>query len=102
VKIEVDIPVKEGSLDADARERLRKDLVEAAVLRLFSERRITAVEAQNQLGLTRIAFIELTQQRNVTMYDYAFEDWQDDKKTLDLLRPEIEKNVRDLGARRLR
>jgi predicted HTH domain antitoxin len=102
VKIEVEIPVSEGTLDADAKERLRKDLLEAAVLRLFGERRITAVEAQEQLGLTRIAFMELTRQRGVPMYDYTFEDWEDDKKALDLLRPEIEKNVRDSGGRRLR
>jgi predicted HTH domain antitoxin len=102
VKIEVEIPVSEGTLDADAKERLRKDLLEAAVLRLFGERRITAVEAQEQLGLTRIAFMELTRQRGVPMYDYTFEDWEDDKKALDLLRPEIEKNVGDSGARRLR
>ena len=102
MKIEVDIPVSEGTLDADARERLRKDLLEAAVLRLFDERRITAVEAQEQLGLTRIAFMELAQQRGVPMYDYTLEDWEEDKKALDFLRPEIEKNVRDASARRLK
>jgi predicted HTH domain antitoxin len=102
VKIEVEIPVSEGTLDADARERLRKDVLEAAVLRLFDERRITAVEAQEQLGLTRIAFMELARQRGVPMHDYTFEDWQEDKKALDVLRPEIEKNVGDSGARRFR
>ena len=102
MKIEVEIPVSEGTLDADAKERLRKDLLEAAVLRLFGERRITAVEAQKQLGMARIAFMELTRQRLVPMYDYTFEDWEDDRKALDLLRPEIEKNVEDWGGRRLR
>jgi len=102
VKIEVEIPVSEGTLDAGAEERLRKDLLEAAVLRLFDERKITAVEAQGQLGLTRIAFMELARQRGVPMYDYTFEDWQEDKKDLDRIRPEIEKNVRDSSARRLK
>jgi predicted HTH domain antitoxin len=102
VEIEVEIPVSEGTLDADAREQLRKDLLEAAVLRLFQERRITAVEAQGHLGMTRIAFMELAWQRSVPMYDYTLEGWEDDKKALDLLRPEIEKNVADFGARRFR
>jgi predicted HTH domain antitoxin len=102
VKIEIEIPVSEGTLDADAQARLRKDVLEAAVLRLFGERRITAVQAESELGLTRIAFMELTRQRSVPMYDYTFEHWQEDMKDLDLLRPEIEKNVRDSGARRLR
>jgi len=99
VRIEVEIPVAEESLDAAARERLRKDLLEAAVLRLFDERRITAVEAREELGLTRIAFLELARHRGVPMHDYTFEDWEEDKKSLDLLRPEIEKNVGDSGAR---
>lgn len=60
------------------------------------------MEAREQLGLTRIAFMELTRQRGVPMYDYTLEDWEEDKKALDLLRPEIEKNVRDSGARRLK
>jgi len=102
VKIEVEIPVSEGTLDAEATERIRKDLLEAAVLRLFDERRITAVEAQEQLGLTRIAFMELAHKRGVPMYDYTFEDWQEDKKALDRLRPEIEKNVKGPFARRLK
>jgi predicted HTH domain antitoxin len=102
VKIEVEIPVSEGTLDADAKERLRKDLLEAAVLRLFDERRITSVEAREQLGLTRVAFMDLTRQRGVPMYDYTFEDWTEDKKALDLLRPEMDKNAADSGARRLR
>jgi predicted HTH domain antitoxin len=99
LRIEVEIPVAEGALDADARERLQKDVLEAAVLRLFDERRITAVEAREQLGLTRIAFMELARQRGVPMHDYTLEDWDEDKKSLDVLRPEMEKNAGDSGAR---
>jgi predicted HTH domain antitoxin len=102
VKIEVEIPISEGTLDPDAKERLQKDLLEAAVLRLFDERRITAVEAREQLGLTRVAFMDLTRQRGVPMYDYTSEDWTEDKKALDLLRPEIENNAAESSARRLR
>ena len=45
VKIEIEIPVSEGTLDESARERLRHDLMETAVLRLFGERRISSAEA---------------------------------------------------------
>ena len=45
MKIEVDIPIPEGAVDESAKERLRRDVFEAAVLRLFEERRISAAEA---------------------------------------------------------
>ena len=48
MKIEVDIPVSEGTLDAGARDRLRRDMVETAILRLFDERRITSAEAARE------------------------------------------------------
>ena len=102
MKIEVEIPVSEETLDTEAKERLRRDLPGAAVLRLCDERRITSVEAREQPGLTRIAFMELTRQRGIPMYDYTFADWDEDKKVLERLRPEIEKNVMDLSAGRLR
>ena len=78
VKIEIDIPVSESALDESARERLRHDLMETAVLRLFCERRISSAEAARDLGLTRVAFMELTRQRNVPHYDYTAEDLAED------------------------
>jgi predicted HTH domain antitoxin len=102
VKIEVDIPIPEGALDEGAKERVRHDALEAAVLRLFDERRISSTEAARELGLTRIAFWELAKARGVPMHDYTFEDWQDDKATIDQLWPEIGKNVKDSGGGRLK
>jgi predicted HTH domain antitoxin len=102
VKIEVEIPVSEQELDADATARLRRDLLEAAVLRLFDDRRITSAEAARELGLSRIAFMDLAHKRGVPMYDYTFEHWQEDVKTIDRLWPEIEKNVAEPGAGRLK
>ena len=57
MKIEVDIPIPEESVDESAKERLRRDALEAAVLRLFDERRISSAEAAHDLGLTRIQFM---------------------------------------------
>ena len=101
MKLELDIPVSEKVLDEGAKARLRHDAREAAVLRLFEERRIPAVEAASELGLTRIDFMALCQKRGVPLYDYTIEDYQDDVKNLDKLWPEIERNVRQSGARRI-
>ena len=102
MKIEVDIPIPEGSLDEGAKDRVQRAALEAAVLRLFDERRISSAEAARDLCLTRIGFMELAQQRGVPMYDYTLEDWEEDKKDLERLRPVIEENVRESSARRLK
>ena len=65
VKIEVDIPISEEALDENAKDRLRRDALEAALLRLFNERRISSTEAAADLGLTRIQFMELTRRRGI-------------------------------------
>ena len=75
-------------------DRVQRSALEAAVLRLFDERRISSAQAAHELGLTRIAFWEFATAHGVPMHDYTFEDWQEDKATIDLLRPEIEKNVK--------
>ena len=66
MKIEVDIPIPEEALDESAKERLRHDALEAAVLRLFGERRISSAEAAKDLGLTRVQFMELTSAASLT------------------------------------
>ena len=68
MKIELDIPISEESLDESSKLRLRYDALEAAVLRLFAERRITSAKATADLGLTRIQFTELTRKRGISQY----------------------------------
>lgn len=102
MKIEVDVPIPEGSLDEAAKERVQRAALEAAVLSLFDERRISSAQAAHELGLARVAFWELAKAHGVPMHDYTFEDWQEDKATIDRLWPEIEKNVKDSGAGRLK
>ena len=68
MKTEVDIPISEEALDENAKNRLRHDALEAAVLRLFDERRISSSSAAQDLGLTRIQFMELTRRRGVAHY----------------------------------
>ena len=82
VKIEVDIPISEESVDEGARERLRRDALEAAILRLFDERRISSAEAAHDLGLTRIQFMELARKRDIPQYDYTADDLAEDVSDL--------------------
>ena len=89
MKIEVDIPISEEALDENAKNRLRHDALEAAVLRLFDERRISSAEAAEDLGLTRIQFMELTRRRGVAHYDYTAENLTDDLADLDQIEKQL-------------
>ncbi len=83
VKIELDIPIPDGILDDETKDRLRHDALEAAVLRLFDERRISSADAAHDLGLSRIQFIELTQRRGIPHHDYTADDLAADLVDLD-------------------
>ena len=65
VKLELDIPIGEDAIDESVKSRLRHDALEAAVLRLFEERRISSAAASEDLGLTRLQFMELTTRRGI-------------------------------------
>ena len=96
VKIEVDIPIPEGALDESAKDRLRRDALEAAILRLFDERRISPAEAAQDLGLTRIQFMELTRKRNIPQHDYTSGDLAEDLSDLE----KIEQHLPPAGSPR--
>jgi predicted HTH domain antitoxin len=86
LKIEVEIPISDGVLDEGAKDRVQRAALEAIVLRLFDERRITAVEAAEDLGLTRVQFMELTRSRGVPQHDYTSDDLAADLADLDSAR----------------
>ena len=96
MKIEVDIPIAEGALDESAKDRLRHDALEAAVLRLFDERRISSAEAAQDLGLTRIQFMELTRKRNIPQHDYTSGDLAEDLSDLE----KVEQHLPPTGSPR--
>ena len=75
-------------------ERLRKE----AILALFADRKMPAGRASRELGLTRIEFMELCRKRDIPLYDYTLDDFEQDVKTIDKLWPEIERNVRESGG----
>ena len=85
MKLEVNIPIPEEALDESAKDRLRRDALEAAVLRLFDERRISSAEASQDLGLTRFQFMELARKRNVPQHDYTSQDLAGDLADLEAI-----------------
>ena len=89
MKIEVDIPIPEGAVDEGTLGRLRHDALEAAVLRLFEERRISPAEAAHDLGLTRIQFMELTRKREIAHYDYTSDDLAEDLSDLERIKEKV-------------
>src|SRR5438876_8237234 len=89
VKIEVDIPISEEALDENAKNRLRHGALGAAVLRLFDERLISSAEAAQDLGLTRIQFMELTCGRGVAQYDYTVGNLSDDLADLEQIERQL-------------
>ncbi|HEV2202135.1 MAG TPA: UPF0175 family protein [Bryobacteraceae bacterium] len=89
MKIEVEIPISEEALDENAKNRLRYDALEAAVLRLFEERRISSAEAAGDLGLTRIQFIELSRRRGIPHHDYTKGNLADDLADLEPLEKQL-------------
>jgi predicted HTH domain antitoxin len=99
MKLEIEVNVGDNSVDkTELQEHLRKE----AILALFADRKIPAGQATRELGLTRIAFMDVCRMRGIPLYDYTLEDYEHDIKTLDTLWPEIEKNVRESGARRIK
>ena len=89
MKLEVEIPIREEALDESAKGRLRHDALEAAVLRLFDERRISSAEASQDLGLTRVQFMELARRRGVPQHDYTSRDLADDLADLDAIKDKL-------------
>ena len=99
MKLQIEVDVAEDSVNrAQLEEHLRKE----AILELFAERKIAAGKAARALGLERVAFMELLKQRGVPYVIYTSEDFAEDMKTIERLQPEIEKNIKESGGRRLK
>jgi predicted HTH domain antitoxin len=98
MKLEIEVNVAEGGVDkAGLQERLRKE----AILVLFADRKIPAGQAARELGLERLEFRELLKQRGIPYVVYTAQDFAEDMRTIERLKPEIEKTLKESGARRL-
>jgi predicted HTH domain antitoxin len=77
MKLEIEVNVADDK--ATLQEHLRKE----AILALFADRRIPAGKAADELGLERLAFMELLRQRGIPYVVYTAEDWNSDANSLD-------------------
>jgi predicted HTH domain antitoxin len=78
LEIEVDLPE-----DATDKRWLQEHLRKEAILALFADRKIPAGKAAQELGLGRIAFMELLKQRGIPYVVYTPEDWASEAKAID-------------------
>jgi predicted HTH domain antitoxin len=82
MKLEIELNVADDAADkVELQEHLRRE----AILSLFAARRITAGKAARELGLERIAFMELLRQRGIPYIVYTAEDWEADGEAIDQL-----------------
>ncbi len=99
MKLQIELDVAEEVVDkAQLEEHIRKE----AILALFGERKITAGKAARDLGLERIQFMDLLKQRGIPYVIYTADDFDQDMKTIERLQPEIEWNLKESGAGRLK
>jgi predicted HTH domain antitoxin len=79
MKLEIEIDVAEGTVDKqELQQRVRRE----AILALFADRKIPAGKAARDLGLERLAFMELLKQRGIPYVVYTAEDWEADGAAL--------------------
>jgi predicted HTH domain antitoxin len=82
VKLEIEVNIADDVADkVELQERLRRE----AILTLFADRKITAGKAAHELGLERLAFMQLLKQRGVPDIIYTAEDWEADARAIDEL-----------------
>src|SRR5208283_4727398 len=80
MKLEIEVNVADDAADkVELQEHLRKE----AILALFADRKIPAGKAARELGLERLAFMELLRQRGIPSVVYTAEDWNSDANALD-------------------
>ena len=63
--LEIELEVPDGAVDKPAEAELIRSVKEQAVLKLYSDDRVTAGEAAEMLGLTRIRFLDFLRRTDV-------------------------------------
>ena len=80
MKLEIEVNVDGDAVD---KARLQEHLRREAILALFADRKMPAGKAAQELGLGRIAFMELLKQRGIPNVVYTAQDWESDAKAID-------------------
>ena len=79
MKLEIELDI---AADTAVMAGLQEHLHKEAILALFAGRKIPAGKAAQELGLTRIAFMDLLRQRGIPYADYTAEDWESDARAI--------------------
>ena len=82
MKLEIELDVAD---DAAEKARLEDHLRKEAIFTLFADRKIPAGKAARELGLDRLAFMEMLKQRNIPYVVYTAADWDADANAIDQL-----------------
>jgi len=79
MKLEIEVNVADDAADkVKLQEHLRKE----AILALFADRKITAAKAAHELGLERLAFMDLLKRRGIPCVVYTAQDWEADAEAI--------------------
>jgi predicted HTH domain antitoxin len=65
MKLAFEFEVPDGAVDKSTEAELVRSVKEQAVLKLYSEQRITTGEAAEMLGLTRIEFLDMLRRTGI-------------------------------------
>ena len=80
MKLKIELDIANSSVDkAKLEEHLRKE----AILELFAEHKIPAGHAARELGLGKVAFMELLKQRGIPHVTYTADDWEADGQAIE-------------------
>ena len=79
MKLEIQVNVADDAADkVELQEHLRKE----AILALFAGRKIAAGKAARELGLGRLAFMDLLKRRGIPSFTYTTDDWEADAEAI--------------------
>jgi predicted HTH domain antitoxin len=78
VKLEIDLDVPETAIDKDFETQVRQD----AILRLFAQNKIPSGKATRLLGVSRLQFLALLDERGIPHLDDTPEDWNSDEQAI--------------------
>ena len=90
IRLEMEVP--EEIVDQVFEEELLRDFREQTAIRLFKEGRASSGYAAKLIGISRLEFLRLLEQRGVPFAEYTHRDFEDDASTMQEIRGHIEIN----------
>jgi predicted HTH domain antitoxin len=81
IRLEMEIP--EGLVDESFETELLKEFREETALRLFRDGKVSSGFAAKLLGMSRLQFLALLQQRGIPFVEYTARDLRDDMAAIE-------------------